>query len=224
MAACYPLCNRLRSGSAPERTLPISGIIPGAFQTSSAPNIDSLSAALTLLTLTDVSLTSSSRTSSKVVPRLLYSQVVASRSPSLEPVAREVNPVSVSPDDAVDRQHQTDADGVHGSSVSCPVTPTVKPEDDGQGPWISVSHKCGHSKSPRMNDRQAAPSSAQGERQASLTDSQYQTVQAAEVRLTPAEQDLVQCRMSVVHDDGRAHRHPRSPDVFEEHLKKLFAI
>lgn len=215
MAGRYPLRNRMRSGSAPDPATPGSAAIPGAFRTTEDVSIDSLSSAMTSLALTDGS---SERSSSEVIPGLLYSQV-ASRPPSprSHSVPREASPVSSSSEQGTASSQPASSSGADSAFHPTGVTPTppVDPEDDGAGPWIPVTRNRVRKPSPEKG--RSVPPVGHGGRPVDARS------RAATVHTESEDSDgtrKARSRAPSLSDDGRAHNRRSSPHVFEEGSSK----
>lgn len=140
----YNLRSRARAGSAPQPVTPGSAAVPGAYRTSVTPTVDSLSAAMTTLRLED---SSSERTSSGAVPRLLYSDAVASRTPSPRPGPGEATPVSHLADVSMANSDSP----VQSTEVSsdAPAEHSTSVDDNDDGRWIPVTRRRDRGSPPR---------------------------------------------------------------------------
>ncbi|KAI0071440.1 hypothetical protein K474DRAFT_617060 [Panus rudis PR-1116 ss-1] len=90
--------------------------------------------------------------------------------------------------------------------------PQVKDENEG-GPWIQVTYRCGHSRSPPSTPRQEESSGK--EARSPLTAEQYHAVESASARLTAEQVELLRRRSEALQGGAFPQGRARSPSPGE---------
>ncbi|OBZ62662.1 Retrovirus-related Pol polyprotein from transposon 17.6 [Grifola frondosa] len=194
----------LRSGK-PAATPAAPQPIPGEYNTPSIPNVDApLDSSLSALTETE-----SDHSLAEEGPKLLYSQVASSRTPSVH--SEEAEPahgVGSAPVTSSGSSTASDGQNIFSNSTSTEYMADisaverqvrVEPDDDEGGKWTEVRRRH-HSKSPdhEVLEEDSLMSSARLGSRATLSEDQRLAIDAAERGMSPADRERVQRRMQAV--------------------------
>ncbi|KAI0922311.1 hypothetical protein AcV7_005875 [Taiwanofungus camphoratus] len=200
----YNLRSQLRSHSAPS-----SPIMPGEFLPADGRNTEDTLGREAPRALSD---TESIRSSPGVKPGLLYSQVVTSQTPVIEPRAQEsvslvagthFENTTLSPLTSLDSEGRNlSVDNTHRVEISLNSDDRVISDER---PWIEV-RRTHRSKSRDLDSSTATPLSQNRVMGSPLTQEQRELVKTAEDSLSRAERDRIQKRYQMI-QEVRAFEH-----------------